>query len=57
MFDVEPLPADHPFRSMDNVVTTPHLGGFTEDNYKVWFNGALEDIEAWLRGETLRRLN
>ena len=26
VFDVEPLPLDHPFRKMDNVVITPHLG-------------------------------
>ncbi len=56
VFDVEPLPQDHPFRTMDNVVTTPHLGGFTEDNYKVWFGEALEDIEAWLQGKPLRVL-
>ena len=26
VFDVEPLPKDHPLRKMDNVVITPHLG-------------------------------
>jgi len=57
VFDVEPLPVDHPFRNMDNVVATPHLGGFIEDNYKIWFSGALEDIEAWLGGEPIRVLS
>ena len=30
VFDVEPLPLDHPFRTMDNVVITPHLGYVAE---------------------------
>lgn len=57
VFDVEPLPQDHPLRNMDNIVTTPHLGGFTEDNYKIWFSEALEDIEAWLSGKPVRVLS
>ena len=34
VFDVEPLPLDHPFRKMDNVVITPHLGYVSEQNYR-----------------------
>ena len=30
VFDREPLPADHPFRSLDNVVVSPHVGYVTE---------------------------
>ena len=30
VFDREPLPADHPLRSLDNVVVTPHIGYVTE---------------------------
>jgi len=54
VFDVEPLPLDHPFRTLDKVVITPHLGGFVEDSYKIWFPEVLEDIEAWLRGQPVR---
>lgn len=57
VFDVEPLPLDHPFRHLENVVITPHLGGFVEDSYKVWFAEALENIEAWLRGQPVRVLS
>ena len=34
VFDVEPLPPDHPLRKMDNVVITPHLGYVSEQNYR-----------------------
>ena len=37
VFDVEPLPLDHPFRKMDNVVITPHLGYVSEQNYRALF--------------------
>lgn len=30
-FAEEPLPADHPFRTLDNVVMTPHIGGSTQE--------------------------
>ena len=56
VFDVEPLPHDHPFRRLPNVLATPHLGYVSEDNYRAYFNHAVEDIEAWLGGEPVRRL-
>ena len=37
MYDVEPLPLDHPFRRMDNVVITPHLGYVSAQNYEIYF--------------------
>ncbi len=36
VFDVEPLPLDHPFRKLDNVVITPHLGYVSEQNYQIF---------------------
>lgn len=35
VFDVEPLPLNHPFRELDNVTLTPHTGYVSDDNYKV----------------------
>jgi len=54
VFDVEPLPLNHPFRKMDNVVITPHLGYVSEKNYRAFFQGVVEDIRAWLDGKPVR---
>jgi len=56
VFDVEPLPTNHPFRKMDNVVLTPHLGYVSERNYRVLYSGVVEDIRAWLDGKPVRLL-
>ena len=50
VFNVEPLPLDHPFRTLKNVVATPHLGYATLDNYKVFYQGMVKNIRAWLDG-------
>jgi len=54
VFDVEPLPLDHPFRKMENVVITPHLGYVSEQNYRKYFPDIVEDIRAWLDGKPVR---
>ena len=54
VFDVEPLPVDHPFRSLDNVVLTPHLGYVSEQNYRVYFRDIVEDIRAFVDGKPVR---
>ncbi|MCC6949412.1 MAG: D-2-hydroxyacid dehydrogenase family protein [Bradyrhizobiaceae bacterium] len=54
VFDREPLPRDHPFRSLDNIVATPHLGYVTEETYRIYFQEAVEDIAAWLAGKPVR---
>lgn len=56
VFDVEPLPADHPFRSMDNVVLAPHLGYVTEGAYREFYTDIVEDIAAWRAGAPIRVL-
>ena len=57
VFDVEPLPVDHPLRSMDNVVLTPHLGYVSIQNYRAYFAGVVEDIRAFLDGKPIRVLD
>lgn len=57
VFDREPLPADHPFRTLPNVVATPHLGYVTEETYRIYYGDAVEDIAAWLAGAPIRVLN
>jgi phosphoglycerate dehydrogenase-like enzyme len=57
VFDIEPMSANHPFRTLENVVLAPHVGYVTEENYELIYSGALEDIVAFLDGKTLRPLN
>ena len=54
VFDVEPLPLDHPFRKMDNVVITPHLGYVSQQNYQHYFPDIVDDIRKWLDGKPVR---
>jgi len=56
VFDVEPLPADHPLRTVPRAVLTPHLGYVALDAYRVFYVDAVEDITAWLAGEPVRVL-
>jgi len=57
VFEHEPLPPGHPFRTLPNVLATPHLGYVTENCYRVFFEDALEDIRGWLAGTPVRQLN
>ena len=54
VFEVEPLPLDHPYRKLDNVVITPHLGYVAEQNYRKYYPDIVEDIRAWLDGKPVR---
>ena len=56
VFDDEPLPPEHPLRSLPNVVLTPHVGYVTRQNYRVYFTGVVEDIVAWLDDQPVRVL-
>jgi len=56
VFATEPLPADDEFRSLPNLLATPHLGYVTERNYRIYFEQAVEDIQAFLAGSPLRQL-
>jgi len=48
VFDEEPLPEQHPFRRLDNVLTTPHIGYVAEDLYRTFYGDAAASIAAWL---------
>jgi D-3-phosphoglycerate dehydrogenase len=54
VFAVEPLPLDSPYRKLDNVVITPHLGYVSEQNYRKQYPDVVEDIRAWLDGKPVR---
>jgi len=57
VFSVEPLPVDHPFRKLDNMVLTPHLGYATLETFTAHYNQMVEGIDAWFKGEPVRRLD
>ncbi|OIK10174.1 hydroxyacid dehydrogenase [Bacillus sp. MUM 116] len=57
VFEQEPLPLDSPFRTLPNLLTTPHLGYVSERNYQTFYQQALENILAYLKGSVLRRLD
>jgi phosphoglycerate dehydrogenase-like enzyme len=54
VFDREPLPADHPFRSLDNVVVTPHIGYVTEQGFRTAWQRMAQDVAAYLAGSPVR---
>lgn len=54
VYDREPLPLDHPFRSMENAVLMPHLGYVTEQGFRTSFARMAEDVAAYLRGTPIR---
>ncbi|MDT0469021.1 D-2-hydroxyacid dehydrogenase family protein [Streptomyces gibsoniae] len=56
VFDVEPLPAGHPMRTAPRLLATPHLGYVSRANYATYYGEAVEDIQAYLAGEPVRRV-
>ncbi|MFK3797033.1 D-2-hydroxyacid dehydrogenase family protein [Pseudomonas sp. NPDC088444] len=54
VYSVEPLPAEHPFRTLPNLLATPHVGYVTENNYRMFFSQMIEDIQAWYAGTPIR---
>ncbi|KAI2606744.1 glycerate dehydrogenase [Hypoxylon sp. NC1633] len=65
VFDVEPLPADSPWRSTvwgtqgrSNLIVTPHMGYVEDGIMHTWYEETAENLERWLRGDVLiHRLN
>ncbi|MGH3510506.1 MAG: D-2-hydroxyacid dehydrogenase family protein [Nocardioidaceae bacterium] len=57
VFEEEPLPPDHPLRTAPRALITPHIGYVTEGVYRVFFEQAVEDIEAFLDGAPIRTVD
>ena len=49
VFEPEPLPADHPARSLPNTILTPHIGFVTEESYREFFARVVDSIIEWRR--------
>ena len=56
VFDIEPLPADHPMRTAPRLLATPHLGYVSQANYTTYYGQAVENIRAYLAGSPVRQL-
>ncbi|WPN49778.1 D-2-hydroxyacid dehydrogenase family protein [Pseudomonas sp. P8_241] len=56
VFEHEPLSEHHPFRTLDNVLATPHVGYVSEQNYHQFFSQMIEGIQAWAAGQPVRVL-
>lgn len=56
VYGTEPLPADHPFRSLENVIASPHLGYVEQSNYDAYFSGYEAAIRGYLDGEPVKVL-
>jgi phosphoglycerate dehydrogenase-like enzyme len=48
VFDVEPLPPDHPYRSLENALATPHIGYVSRELYRTFYGDTVKNITAWL---------
>lgn len=57
VFEQEPLPEHHPFRTLDNVLATPHVGYVSQQNYHQFFSQMIENIQAWSTGTPIRLIN
>jgi phosphoglycerate dehydrogenase-like enzyme len=57
VYDVEPLPVDHPLRSSRNTLLLPHIGYVTSDNYRSFYRDVVEDIVAFTAGTPVRVLS
>jgi phosphoglycerate dehydrogenase-like enzyme len=53
VFDVEPLPADHPLLTLDNAVITPHIGFVTDASYREFYGTVVDAIAAWRSGKPI----
>lgn len=50
VFHIEPLPVNHPLRSLENVVLSPHMGYVSAESYDQFFRAAVDNVIAYLDG-------
>ena len=48
VYDVEPLPKQHPYRHLENVLATPHIGYVSRGLYERFYRDTVANISAWL---------
>src|ERR1700726_1189844 len=55
VFDQEPLPLDHPFRALPNLLATPHIGYVSRGLYARFYQDTVTNIGRWLDGQAAAR--
>jgi phosphoglycerate dehydrogenase-like enzyme len=48
VYDIEPLPEDHPYRRADNLLATPHIGFVSRGLYERFYRDSVNNITTWL---------
>jgi len=57
VYDIEPLPSDHPLRLLPNVTLSPHLGYVAREMLGAFYSDTVEAVLAWLDGRPIRIAN
>ena len=53
-YEKEPLPDDHKLRFLPNALLLPHLGYVTAENYSIFYSQMIENLEACVKGKSIR---
>lgn len=56
VYEMEPLPVDHPLRAQPNAILMPHHGYAVQQNYSNFYRAAVENIVAWLDGTIINQV-
>nr|WP_205297337.1 D-2-hydroxyacid dehydrogenase family protein [Pantoea multigeneris] len=57
VYEEEPLSPESDYRHCRNLLATPHLGYVSDSNYVTYFSQAVENINGWINGSVIRKLN
>ncbi len=57
VYEIEPLPLDHPIRKLNNAILTGHTGYVVQELYELAYGQAIENIQAWQKGQPQRIIN
>jgi phosphoglycerate dehydrogenase-like enzyme len=49
VYDTEPLPPGHPYRKLENLLATPHIGYVSRGLYERFYQDTASNILAWLQ--------